>query len=181
MTPENNPEKKVPQCKKTLALLSPEPLWEPSLCDALEKAFGPIDYRGPFFPFSSGEGGGYYEPEMGGSLHRGFLSFRGLADPSGLASWKHASRALEEAWSREGKRTRNLDIGYLDPDKLVLASFKPGPRKIYLGEAVWADLILGYSSGEFVPIPWTFPDFRSGVYNTSLGVIREKLKAEMRR
>lgn len=178
MTPEKKIPPPAPACKKVLALLTPEPVWEPDLCAVLERLFGPIDYRGPFLPF---EDGGYYAPEMGGPLHRGFASFRGLSDPGELALWKAAARALEEARSLGGKRTRNLDIGYLDPDKLVLASFKPGPRKIYLGEGVWADMVLGYSGGGFEPTPWTFPDFRSGRYNSSLGVIREKLKAEMRR
>jgi hypothetical protein len=168
----------LPACKKVLALLTPEPLWEPKLCADLEKAFGAIDYRGPFFPF---EDGGYYAPEMGAPLHRGLLSFRGLSDPAELAAWKTESRSLEETWSLAGRRTRNLDIGYLDPDKLVLGSFKQGPRKIYVGRGVWADMVLGYSNGDFVPTPWTFPDFRSGRYNSSLGIIREKLKAEMRR
>jgi hypothetical protein len=178
MTPLKKNPTGVPVCKKTLALLTPEPVWEPVLCAEMEAAFGPIDYRGPFLPF---EDGGYYAAEMGSPLYRGFVSFRGLADPAELGRWKAAARGIEEAWTREGRRVRNLDIGYLDPDKLVLASYKPGPRKIYVGDGVWADLILGYSSGEFVPTPWTFPDFQAGIYNTSLGVIREKLKAEMRR
>ena len=177
-----NPEKKInpaaPASKKVLALLTPEPVWEPTLCEHLENTFGSIDYRGPFFPFDDG---GYYAPEMGSPLYRGMVSFRGLADSSELPRWKIAAQVLEATWSRDGKRTRNLDIGYLDPDKLVLASFKQGPRKIYMGEGVWADMVLGYSNGGFVPAPWTFPDFRSGRYNSSLGVIREKLKAEMRR
>ena len=178
MTPLKKSSPPAPACKKVLALLTPEPVWEPALCGALEKIFGPIDYRGPFLPF---EDGGYYAPEMGGPLHRGLASFRGLGSPEELPRWKIAARALEEALSVGGKRTRNLDLGYLDPDKLVLASFKPGPRKIYLGEGVWADMVLGYSKGGFDPIPWTFADFKSGRYNPSLGIIREKLKAEMRK
>ena len=177
-TPLKNFSQALPTCKKVLALLAPEPIWETDLCADLEKIFGPIDYRGPFFPF---EDGGYYGPEMGGPLYRAMASFRRLSDPAELPLWKIASRELETAWSRDGKRTRNLDVGYLDPDKLVLASFKPGPRKIFMGNGVWADMVLGYSRGGFVPTPWTFPDFRSGCYNSSLGVIREKLKAEMRR
>jgi hypothetical protein len=118
---------------------------------------------------------------MGGPLWRGWISFRGLANPADLPAWKHEARSLEEFWSREGRRTRNLDIGYMDADKLVLASFKRGPFKLYLDRGVWADMTLGYSQGVFTPLPWTFPDFRDGRYDKSLGVIRDKLKAEMRR
>jgi hypothetical protein len=167
-----------PACKAVLALLTPDPSWENPLLEALSSTFGEVDYRGPFVPFDDG---GYYEPEMGGPLHRGWLSFRGLRSPRELPEWKHKARALEALWARKGRRTRNLDVGYLDPDKLVLASFKPGPRKLYLERGVWGDMVLGYSGGRFVPVPWAFPDFRAGAYDRSLGVMREKLKAEMRR
>jgi hypothetical protein len=174
-TSEQAPE---PSCKAILALLTPEPAWEPDRVEALAEAFGEVDYRGPFFPF---DGGGYYDAEMGGPLHRGLLSFRGLRSPRDLVEWKHRARALEARWSLGGKRSRNLDVGYLDADKVVLASFKPGPRKLYLERGVWADMVLGYSGGKFIPTPWAFPDFKSGRYDRSLGVMREKLKAEMRR
>jgi hypothetical protein len=167
-----------PRCKRVLALLTGTPAWDASLCARLEEAFGPIDYRGPFHPFAED---GYYAAEMGSPLWRGWLSFRGLADPSGLPAWKQAARALEARGSRDGRRAHNLDVGYMDADKLVLASCKRGPHKLYLDRGVWADMILGYSRGAFVPLPRTFPDFRDGRYDKSLGIIRDKLKAEMRR
>jgi hypothetical protein len=161
-----------------LVLLTPEPEWEAGLCALLEAAFGPVDYRGPFAPF---EGTDYYTPEMGAPLYRAVASFRGLDRPEALPDWKWASRDIEKRLSREdGRRTRNLDMGYLDPDKLVLASFKRGPCKIYLGRGVWADRTLGYAKGAFYSTDWAFADFRDGRYNKALGVIREKLKAEMR-
>jgi hypothetical protein len=171
-------------CKRVMAVLAPRPEWDERLCDALESAFGAIDYRGAFTAF---EGAAYYAPEMGAPLSRGWLSFRGLADPAGLADWKHAARALEDAQrcgpegARPGGRVWNLDVGYLDTDKLVLASFKQGPFKLYLGRGVWADAILGYSRGLFSPLPGAFPDFRDGRYDKSLGIIRDKLKADLRR
>ncbi len=166
-----------PRCKRVLALLTPEPHWEEELCAALESAFGPIDFRGAFLPFADTE---YYTEEMGAPLYRGWVSFRGLAAPEHLAQWKEQTRALEARWTRDGKRSRNLDIGYLDPDKLVLASYKRGPFKLYLGNAVWADMVMGYARGCYTSTPWAFADFRSGQYNKVLGAIREKLKAEMR-
>jgi hypothetical protein len=41
-------------------------------------------------------------------------------------------------------------------------------------------MLLGYAKGDFRPTQWAFADFRDGRYNKALGVIREKLKAEMR-
>lgn len=165
-------------CKRVMAVISPRPTWDDGLCRAVETRFGPIDYRAPFLPF---EDDGYYAPEMGAPLWRGWLSFRGLADPAGLPAWKHAARAVEDEFRRDGRRMWNLDIGYMDPDKLVLASLKRGPFKLYLGGDVWADMILGYSRGLFTPMAWAFPDFRDGRYDKSLRVIRDKLKAETRR
>ncbi len=167
-----------PPCKKVLALLTPVPEWEAALCDELEAAFGPLDYRGQFLPF---DGTDYYAAEMGAPLFRGCASFRGLGGPQDLPDWKWKAREIEAHWTVDGKRTRNLDIGYLDPDKLVLASFKRGPWKLYLGRGVWADMILGYACGVFTPTARAFADFRDGRYNKAFIAMREKLKAEMGR
>ena len=67
----------------------------------------------------------------------------------------------------------------MDPDKLVLASFKRGPCKLYLGDGVYADLLLKYAKGRFHAMPWAFADFKDGRYGKTLLVIREKLKADM--
>ena len=167
-----------PVCKRVAAVIAPHPAWDSALCAALAEAFGPVDHRGIWHPF---EDGGYYAAEMGRPLWRGWLSFRGLVDPAGLPAWKETTRGMEARFAGGGRRTVNLDIGYLDADKLVLASFKPGPRKLYLGRGVWADMILGYYRGGFEPLPGAFPDFRDGRYDKCLGVIRDKMKAEMRR
>jgi hypothetical protein len=161
-----------------LAVLSASPEWPSSLLEALTEGYGPVDYRSPFLPFPEGH---YYADEMGFPLWRGWLSFRGLASPAFLPEWTRRFRALESALALDGKRTFNLDPGYMDADKVVLASRKRGPFKIYLEDGVWADMVLGYSRGAFEPVPWTFPDFRDGRYDRSLAVIREKMKAEMHR
>ncbi len=165
-------------CKRVIALLAPgqgpfEALWK-----RLETEFGAIDYKGEPVAFDTTE---YYRDEFGSGLYRGFIAFRGLESPAGLPELKHAAARLEQALAREGKRVFNLDIGYLDPDKLVLASFKRGPCKLYLRDGVYADLLLRYSKGRFDPFPWAFSDFRDGRYGKSLSVIREKLKAELRK
>jgi hypothetical protein len=165
-------------CKRVLAVLAPMPRPPEALWESLESAFGPIDFKGEFIPFDTTE---YYRDEFGGGLHRGFIAFRGLADPDGLPGMKHEAARLETAWSRDGKRAYNLDIGYLDPDKLVLASFKRGPCKLYLRHGVYADLLLRYAKGRFDPFPWAFSDFRDGRYGKSLLAIREKLKSESRK
>jgi hypothetical protein len=168
----------TPEAKVLMAVLTPQSTWDSVLCAAIEKAFGSIEYRGPLIPFQDDA---YYAAELGSPLWRGWLSFRGLAAPETLASLKRTARDLEDQLRIEERRTCNLDVGYMDADKLVLGSFKRGPFKLYLGGDVWADMILGYSRGVFTPTPWAFPDFRDGRYDKCLGIIRDKLKAEMRR
>jgi hypothetical protein len=164
--------------KRVVAVLVPGPRPSDALWAALENRFGPIDFKGGFTPFDATE---YYREEFGEGLHRGFASFRGLFDPAGLPDFKREAAALEAAWSAGGKRSCNLDAGYLDADKLVLASYKRGPCKMYFRDGVYADMLLKYAHGRFEPLPWAFPDFRDGRYNKSLLAIREKLKSELRK
>lgn len=163
--------------KRVMAVLAPGPRPGDALWQALAGRFGPIDFKGAFVPF---EATSYYREEFGSGLSRGFISFRGLFDPEGLPAFKREAAALEAELAQGGRRTCNLDAGYLDADKLVLASFKRGPCKLYLGGGIYADMLLRYAKGRFEPQPWAFPDFQDGRYHGSLLVIREKLKSELR-
>ena len=161
-----------------MAVLIPGPQPVAALWDALERQLGPLDFKGSFLPFGTTD---YYREEFGEGLHRGFVSFRGLFDPGDLAAFKREAAALEASWSVDGKRSANLDAGYLDADKLVLASFKRGPAKLYLRDGVYADMLLRYTKGRFEPLPWAFPDFRDGRYHKGLLSMREKLKSDLRK
>ncbi|MBN2072178.1 MAG: DUF4416 family protein [Candidatus Krumholzibacteriota bacterium] len=140
------------------------------ILDALEGDFGPVDYRGKAFPFDMTD---YYEEEMGPDISRIIVSFAPLAGATDLVRLKHSSRVLEESFSTGGKRTVNIDPGYIDYYKAVLASFKDGPQKIYLGEGVYADPVLMFQDGKWITLPWTFPDFRKGLYMDDMSAIRE--------
>jgi hypothetical protein len=148
------------------------------LTAALEQAFGAVEYKGEALPFDSTD---YYQDEFGPGLHRSFWAFRGVDGPERLPELKAVAARLEARWAREGRRTWNLDIGYMDPDKVVLASYKRGPCKLYLRDGVYADLLLKYSRGRFEPLPWAFSDFQDGRYQKTLLVIREKLKSDLRK
>ncbi len=166
------------QCKWIIAVLCQAEFLSEGLWSTLEKAFGSIEYKGDFQPF---EGTKYYQDEFGTGLYRGFIAFRGVDSPERLPTLKRAATALESALAQDGKRRFNFDIGYMDPDKVVLASYKRGPCKLYLGDGVYADLLLKYSQGCFEPLPWAFADFQDGRYQKSLLVIRQKLKSELRK
>lgn len=176
--PEGSPAPLEALSKRVMAVMVSGSRPSEALWDALAARFGALDFKGAFAPFDAT---GYYRDEFGENLHRGFISFGGLFDPGGLPAFKREASALEAAWSRDGRRSCNLDAGYLDPDKLVLASYKRGPGKLYLRDGIYADMLLKYAKGLFEPLPWAFPDFRDGRYNKGLLVIREKLKSELRK
>ena len=141
----------------------------------LEKQFGVVDYASESFDFIAAQ---YYAAEMGSPIRRKIFSFARLVDAAELAAIKLATNDIEEKLAGEGKRTVNLDSGYLDFDKLVLASMKKNAQKIYLGSGVWADMNLLYAKGKFTTFPWTFPDFAGGIYDKTLLRIREIYKSQ---
>jgi hypothetical protein len=143
----------------------------------LETHWGKIDFAGADHAFDMT---GYYEPEMGKNLNRRLVSFGRLASPDCLCQAKHACNAIEDRLAGEKGRLVNLDIGYLDHNKIVLASFKGAGQKIYLGNGVWADLVARYRGGRYCPFEWTFPDFRDGRYDQDLHRIRQIYMEQLR-
>lgn len=139
----------------------------------LESNFGPVDYRSKSFPFDITD---YYEKEMGDNLSRLFFSFEKLIDPIEIALIKVRTNELEEEFVEDNLRKVNLDPGYMDTHKIILASAKYGAPKIYVGQGIYADPTLYYRKGRFHPYEWGFPDFRSGIYNTVLLEIRARYK-----
>ncbi len=146
--------------------------------EKLLQHFGPIDFISQTFPFVLTD---YYVPEMGAPITRRFYGFAQLISPGDLARIKLATNALENELAFDGKRQVNLDPGYLDPDKLVLASAKYNGQKIYLADGIWADLTLHYEKGHFTAYPWSFADFRRGEYEKTFLRLREIYKAQLKR
>jgi hypothetical protein len=148
----------------------------PGVKEQLVLQFGPIDFESGAFPFDVTD---YYEAEMGPELRRWFISFEGLILPDEIARVKLATNEIEREF-RDGDRRRvNLDPGYMDTYKIVLASAKFQGPKIYVGEGIYADPTLYYDKG-WQAYPWGFPDFRDGRYDEALTKIRQLYKAKRR-
>ncbi len=145
---------------------------------ALSEQFSRIDYTSPVYPFNVTD---YYVPEMGAPIWRLFCSFRDLVNPGTLAGIKIACNRIEEDLAVAGQRKVNLDPGYMDWDKMVLASAKYNAHKIYLDQGIYADLTLRYERGVYHPAPYAFPDFKSGQYNEAFLRIRAKYKGQVRK
>lgn len=158
-------------------LTGENPRWQ-HLRTQLEAAWGSIDFQGANHPFDATN---YYADEMGPQLARRLVAFERLFAAEEIGAAKHACNQLESSFAFDsGGRTFNLDIGYLDHAKLVLASMKPAGQKIYLGEGVYADPIARYEAGRYQPFPWTFPDFRAGRYDAELSVIRSSYLSQLK-
>ncbi len=123
----------------------------PALVERLAEYFGPPDLVGPWWPFDATA---YYTSEMGPNLGRRLVSFLHLADPARLADWKVFTNELEQAFSLGERRLANLDPGYLARERLVLATGKNFPHRIYLDHGIYGDLTLIYDArAAFSPCP----------------------------
>lgn len=138
------------------ALYSSESLLEKSV-RLLSKRFSPTDLVSDSFPFDNTN---YYDAEMGAPIFRKFFSFSDLISPNFLAEAKLITNDIEDSLTVEDKRKVNLDVGYMDYDKVVLGSAKYGIHKIYLDKGIYADMALHYEKGNYSPYPWVFMDFK---------------------
>jgi hypothetical protein len=154
---------------------------EAALIDEALKKFaeewGEFDFEGSDHLFDVTD---YYQPEMGAPLYRRLLAFRRLAEPTLLVAMKLACNAIEDLMTSDGKRSVNCDAGYLDHNKVVLASAKEAGQKIYLDKGIYADLAGRYKEGAYRPFEWSFPDFKDGRYSAELNSIRTIYLAQMK-
>ncbi|GBU23628.1 hypothetical protein R83H12_00244 [Fibrobacteria bacterium R8-3-H12] len=155
-------------------VIAPQSSFEDMWINKLSGCFGNLEHKGEFFPFSKTT---YYNKEMGENLHRCVVSFEGLIEPENIGEYKNRAIALENSLKKpNGCRTLNIDIGYMDFDKIVLPSTKRGPFKLYAGGGIWLDMVLTYSKGNFSPTAWAFADFKDNPYKKDLMLVREKYK-----
>ena len=144
----------------------------------MEQEFGAVDYVSPSFPFDLTN---YYESEMGKGIERYFWSFERLIDPARLPDIKLLSNEIEDRFADTlGNRPVNLDPGYLDFYKMVLASVKERAQKIYLGKGIYADPTLHYLKGKWYAYDWSLPDFRPDTYHQVFSEIRELYRLGLR-
>ena len=159
--------------KLIVGLLHPadETLFEWSRA-ALEKNFGVAERVSGHYPFHYTD---YYR-DISPDLKRTFFSFAGLRQPDELVSWKLTAVTLEteSAVNRPDKNGRrvNIDPGYLDGARLVLASTKDNAHRIYIADGIYAEVTLCRRRAGWERFSYTFPDFRSGIYDDFFELVR---------
>ncbi len=124
----------------------------------LEKLWGPMSHGSEEVDFSFSD---YYEKEMGVKLKRRFVAFQEPFYAGNLLQAKLNSNEIEERLAISRKRRVNVDPGYLDLSKVVVASTKDATYRVYLGEGIYAQSMLRYEGGSYHPWKWTYPDYRS--------------------
>ncbi|MCG8431397.1 MAG: DUF4416 family protein [Candidatus Omnitrophica bacterium] len=137
---------------------------------ALYARFGAPDAQSPIYTFMHTD---YYRREMGDNLRKKFVSFRKLISPGSLASIKRFTNTVESRFSHQGTRRINIDPGYLDSARVVLASTKDFVHRVYIGRKIFAEVSLFYRDKQYRAWKWTYPDFRQKKYRDFFGYVRD--------
>lgn len=144
----------------------------------LKKAFGKIAYQSPIYPWDHS---GYYKDEMGRDLKRRFIFFTKPIMPDRISDIKGETNRIEGFFLLEGdgkiKRMINIDPGYMNMAKIVLATTKDFSHRIYLRDGIYSEVTLIYNGNSYQSLPYTFPDFRSETYINLFNGVRNDLRS----
>jgi len=152
----------------------------PRVEQLLVARFGPVDLRSDNYPFDLTH---YYDDAMGSPITRSFLAFRNLIPADQLADVKEETNALEAELALEYRQVRrpiNLDPGYLEESKIVLASTKNFYHRILLAGGIYGEVTLHFSGGAWQSFAWSFPDFRSGRYDEIFTRLRQVYRKQLK-
>ncbi|MEW6586149.1 MAG: DUF4416 family protein [Nitrospirota bacterium] len=142
--------------------------------DLLERNFSSILFVSSSMPWDYSS---YYRDELGWPIFRRFIFFKDIVDPGALADVKLKTNSLEETLSVEGKRSINLDPGYLTLSRIVLASTKNYSHRIYLGKGIYGEVTLVYRENTYQPHLFTYRDYRDKSHIDVFMAARSKLKS----
>jgi hypothetical protein len=165
-----------PVAKLIIGILAADDNCRLAAIDALSAEFGEIDFVSDVFAF---DGTSYYLAEAGPAIIKQFVTFAELIDPIVLAEIKHRTNEMEQRLAEELgvglPRPVNLDPGYMEPSKLVLASTKNFSHRIYIGQSMYAELTLSFCKGKWQSYPYTFPDYKKAEYHLFFDTVRTHL------
>ena len=145
----------------------------------LTDEFGPTDLVSEEFSFSE-EFSTYYDSELGGEGLRRIYSFKETVDPSRQAEIKKRTNEIEREFSVNGKRLINLDPGFINHGRLMLATTKNAGFRIPLADGIYTELTLFYARGAWHKFPWSYRDYQSERVQRFLTEVRNIYLAERR-
>jgi hypothetical protein len=165
--------------KLFIGVLTSIPETLPQAEERLTGLFGVVDSRSEPFPFDLTH---YYDQAMGSPIFRYFLSFAELMEPSTIADIKVKTNNVESVFAGEYRtlqRPINLDPGYLEQSKIVLASAKNYYHRILVSSGIYAEVTLHYEEGKWRSFPWTFPDFKADRYHAYFTSLRKLYREQL--
>lgn len=122
-----------------------------------------------FSDFSS-----YYDAEFGGETWKYFVGLAAPRPADDMVGIKLVTERIQARLARsgsdEGRRTVNIDPGYVNGWQVTLATVKNQGHRIYLGRGVFIEVELLYRHGAFEALPWTYPDY---MVEPALGFLNE--------
>lgn len=149
--------------------------------EQLEPIHGPVVLTSADFPFDQTT---YYETTMGTPLWKRFLVFERFFSTETLPDVKNFTIQLENALIASQKypepRPLNIDPGYLQLGKFLLATTKDQAHRIYLRDNIFAEVTLRYQRTGFEPWPWTYADYQVPEVRAFLTQARALLASRIR-
>jgi Domain of unknown function (DUF4416) len=142
---------------------------------ALARAVGPIASASEPVPWMCSD---YYASEMGADLWRQYVALDARISAHTLADLKRLTNSLEDRWRVAAKRSVNLDAGYLDLSRVVLASTKDAAHRVAIAPGLFAEATLHFAHGEFRPWPYTYPDYAGADARAFFTGVRARFRAE---
>lgn len=148
--------------------------------EALVHRWGPAALRSEIYDFDAFTD--YYRKEFGPNQRKRLIAMEPLIPAENLPGIKIAANALEEELSGEpGARRVNIDPGYLNLSKVVLASTKDHWHRLYVAQGIFEEVTLTYRRGTatYQPLEWTYPDYRQPTLETYFCALREWYRAKL--
>jgi hypothetical protein len=97
-----------------------------------------------------------------------------------LPEIKAVAIELEQRLAVAGKRTVNLDPGYLSEANVIIATAKNHYHRVPLRDGIYAHIEYVLKDGRINFLPWTYPDFQSEPYLDFFRGLHERFRMARR-
>ena len=105
---------------------------------------------------------------------RRIYSFERLVDAAEQAEIKEWTNALELELAVDGNRKINLDPGFINHGRLMLATTKKAGFRIPLKRGIYTELTLFWARGAWQKLPWSYRDYQSERVQSFITKVRAK-------
>ncbi len=141
----------------------------------LTERFGEIEDASEEYSFSA-DFSTYYDGELGGEGIRRIISFKENVAPELQADIKIFTNEIEQSFERK----INLDPGFINSGRLLLATTKQIGFRIPLKDGIYTELTLYWARGKWQKLPWTYRDYQSERVQKFITKVRAKYLKERR-